>query len=607
MASMNFRNHESDDDLDASDDEEKQTKQSELKRIYMEELRAIRNKQNSIKTNQKAEILTKKINEISEYTKQLTDIADTSAKANGNDQDEDEDDDQYGPSIEYQDKSDINAIFPISHEAVLKHGTKTVSSVTIDSNGARLATGGYDYDVKLWDFNSMDSSLRSFRTFQPMECHLIKQLEFNLSGDGILVIAGNSQARVVDREGKKVLECVKGDPYIVDMAKTKGHTGSLNDGCWHPKNKSDFMTCAIDGSVRLWDVNDDKKHKSIIKPRNAQGKRAIPTTCAFSKDGHLTIAGCEDGSIQMWDNRKAYLSVALMGRQCHQAGEITSVIQSYDSKILASRASDDTLKTWDMRNLKKALATASDLYNRYPMTNCMFSPNDKYIVTGTSTKSANDTGKLVILDRDSLEKLHELTVADSSAVRTLWHPKLNQIFVTTGSGEIKVFYDPEKSQRGITQCALKAVKRKAGGAFFASSQIMNPHALPIFKQERTRNLGSQRAKDRRDPVKSHRPELPLTGNTGMGGRIAQHGATLSSFIVKNIALQKVSLEKEDPRQALLKHAKEASENPYWVSPAYNNTQPKPIWAPIKDDKKDDEARDNFEKMPWKKPKTEDDA
>lgn len=36
----------------------------------------------------------------------------------------------------------------------------------------------------------------------------------------------------------------------------------------------------------------------------------------------------------------------------------------------------------------------------------------------------------------------------------------------------------------------------------------------------------------------------------------------------------MSLEKEDPREALLKHAKEASENPYWVSPAYNVTQPK---------------------------------
>ncbi len=128
------------------------------------------------------------------------------------------------------------------------------------------------------------------------------------------------------------------------------------------------MTCAIDGSVRIWDVNDDKHHKSIVKPRNAQGKKAVPTTCTFSRDGNLMIYGCEDGSIQMWDTRKAFVSVALMGRQCHQAmSDITSVVCSYDSKILASRGGDDTLKTWDMRNLKKSLAVADGLFNRFPM------------------------------------------------------------------------------------------------------------------------------------------------------------------------------------------------------------------------------------------------
>jgi hypothetical protein len=54
----------------------------------------------------------------------------------------------------------------------------------------------------------------------------------------------------------------------------------------------------------------------------------------------------------------------------------------------------------------------------------------------------------------------------------------------------------------------------------------------------------------------------------MGGRTAQHGGTLSSYIVKQIALQKVSEIQEDPRQALLKYAKVASDDPYWVSPAY---------------------------------------
>ena len=37
----------------------------------------------------------------------------------------------------------------------------------------------------------------------------------------ILVVAGNSQAKVVDRDGFEVLECPKGDQYIHDKAKTK--------------------------------------------------------------------------------------------------------------------------------------------------------------------------------------------------------------------------------------------------------------------------------------------------------------------------------------------------------------------------------------------------
>ena len=219
--------------------------------------------------------------------------------------DDDEDDDQIGPSLDDKDDN-INTLLPISHEVNMTHGTKTLSAITVDSNGARMATGGFDFEVKLWDFTGMDSSMRYFRSIQPCECHQIKVLEFNLSGDGILVISGNSQARVIDREGKNVLECVKGDQYIVDMARTKGHVGMLNDGAWHPKEKSEFMTCSIDGSVRLWDINDAKKHFSIIKPRNAQGKKAEPTSCAYSRDGNFVGFGCDDGSIQLWDHRNYY-------------------------------------------------------------------------------------------------------------------------------------------------------------------------------------------------------------------------------------------------------------------------------------------------------------
>jgi len=148
----------------------------------------------------------------------------------------------------------------------------------------------------------------------------------------------------------------------------KGHVGMLNDGCWHPKIKQEFMTSSIDGSIRLWDINNPRAHKSIIKTRNAQGKKADPTSITYSHDGNFVICGCDDGSIQVWDHRKQFINPALHGRTCHMSNNfISSLAVSYDSKTLASRGGDDTLKTWDMRNLKAALASADNLFNRFPM------------------------------------------------------------------------------------------------------------------------------------------------------------------------------------------------------------------------------------------------
>ncbi len=94
---------------------------------------------------------------------------------------------------------------PATHEITLHHGSKTVSvqnipnevhsfessscscfsrlgktlqegsfflqvsAMGLDPAGARLVTGGYDYDVKFWDFAGMDASLRHFRQIRPCE------------------------------------------------------------------------------------------------------------------------------------------------------------------------------------------------------------------------------------------------------------------------------------------------------------------------------------------------------------------------------------------------------------------------------------------------------
>jgi WD repeat-containing protein 70 len=52
--------------------------------------------------------------------------------------------------------------------------------LALDPSGARLITGGYDYDVKFWDFAGMDSSLRPFRTIRPSGDHQVRKINFIL-------------------------------------------------------------------------------------------------------------------------------------------------------------------------------------------------------------------------------------------------------------------------------------------------------------------------------------------------------------------------------------------------------------------------------------------
>ncbi|XP_073333982.1 WD repeat-containing protein 70 [Pagrus major] len=505
----------------------------------------------------------------------------------------DEDDDGEAQDEDDDDDNPVKKI-PDTHEITLQHGTKTVSALGLDPSGARLVTGGYDYDVRFWDFAGMDQALQAFRSLQPCECHQIKSLQYSMTGDVILVVSGNAQAKVLDRDGFNVMECIKGDQYIVDMANTKGHTAMLNSGCWHPKVKEEFMTCSNDGTVRTWDLNSEKKHKSVFKPRSFQGKKVIPTCCTYSRDGKLIAAGCQDGTIQIWD-RNLSVHTKFHCRQAHIPGSDTSCLSfSYDGMTLASRGGDDTLKMWDIRNFRKPVNVATGLTNYFAMTDCCFSPDDKLLVTGTSVKKDEGNGKLVFFDRASFQRVYEIEVTNASVIRCLWHPKLNQIMVGTGNGLAKVYYDPVKSHRGAKLCVVKSQRKEKQAETLTQDYIITPHALPMFREARQRSTRKQLEKDRLDPKKSHKPEPPVSG-PGRGGRVAAHGGTLSSFIVKNIALDKT--DDSNPREAILRHAKEASDNPYWVAPAYTVTQPEPVFA--EESEEDEEA----EKEPeWKKRK-----
>jgi hypothetical protein len=61
----------------------------------------------------------------------------------------------------------------------------------------------------------------------------------------------------------------------------------------------------------------------------------------------------------------------------------------------------------------------------------------------------------VFLDRNTFERVHEIDVPKAHVVRTLWHPKLNQIIIGAGDGNIHLYYDVAKSHNGAKLCLGK--------------------------------------------------------------------------------------------------------------------------------------------------------
>jgi len=524
-------------------------------------------------------------------------------KVSGKGEDSDSDDDVYGPPVPKGEKSKTEGVedndeseeeeedeeeevtmvdkIPRSHEIQLGHGGKAVTSLALDPSGARVISGGIDYELKFWDFAGMDPSLRSFRKLKPCECHALNHLEYSATGDKVLVVAANSQAKVLDRDGGELLECVKGDQYVLDQVRNKGHVAGLNSGCWHPKIKDEFLTGANDATLRIWNTEGKggRGSTSVIKCKNRKsGLKTNPTACTYSRDGLLVVGACMDGSIQMWDHRKKFVNVTMQVQDAHQFGsEITCVQFGYDNQYIATKGNDEALKLWDIRKFKTAVHSVTGLFSRFYQTDCTFSPDDQMIMTGTSINKGEEMGKLHFFRKDTFEKAFEIEVSNTHVVRSAWHPKLNQILVGSSDGNVRVYYDPIRSFRGAKLCVVKKRTEAKAVNYISTQRIITPYSLPLFKEDTVHQKSTyrQQLKDRKDPVLSRKPEPPMLIK-GTGGRTGQGGSTLHSWMAKQIAVKNKD-DHIDPRERILRHAKESTDNPYWITPAYTKTQPVPIF------------------------------
>ena len=429
--------------------------------------------------------------------------------------------------------------------------------------------------------------MRPFKSFEPNGSYFVHDLKWSPAGDTLLVISGTSQAKVYTRDGGDEYVYKKGDVYIRDMKKTSGHVAELSSGDWHPHTVGRFLTASADSSIRLWDVEDRSRQKTVISVKSKErGTRTRVTKAKFSPDGRNIAATCHDGAIHVWATNTNFATPNASVEGAHMRNTDTSGLAwSLDNHTLATRGgpSDDTVKLWDMRNLKKALVAASDVPNLHSETDIIFSLDERTVLTGSAaTESSPST--ISVFSRTDLSLQRKVAVDEgtgSSVVRLQWHPKINQVFCSTSKGLVHVFYSPNKSSRGALLAVDKAPRRRkdvedyfesAPGANGSDQMIIVPEDMATGRSAASKRRRLE--KERKDPKATRIPELPLNG-PGKGGRI---GSAATQHMVNGI--YKDNSRAEDPREALLKYADKVEKDGPKFMGMYAKTQPKTIFREV---------------------------
>lgn len=497
-----------------------------------------------------------------------------------------------GDSDDSSDDSDNDEDeYPVSHELLLKTHERTVTSVSLDPAGSRLATGSQDGTVKLHDFASMTpTTIRAFRSVDPWETkgaaaaesYQINLVQFNpLSGSAFLCVSAHPQAKIISRDGDILTEFVKGDMYLRDMHNTKGHVSEITTGTWHPNDRNLCVTAGTDSTLRIWDVNNKRSQKDIIvfksKAAGAAGRTrmtAVTWGAPASGGNNVLVAAALDGSLVMYSGNAPFTRPTAEIRDAHKPDTWTGGVDiSSDGRMVVTRGGDNTVKLWDTRKFKHPLVSVEhpSTSDRFAMTNVKYSPNSTSIITGSVS------GHLHILNPGNLKPEHVTPITPGVPLVVVeWHAKLNQIVTGSANAETHVLYNPMMSQRGAVDVMSKAPKKRHiddnpaltmdQTLGLSGDSIITPGALSAQQRKAGVTSTGRSLDPRRPQVQQITPFMRSQPD--------------EKHIEENIPLSKML--HEDPREALLKYADVAKKDPLFTN-AWKETQPVTQYAELSDE------------------------
>ncbi|MEM6468726.1 MAG: serine/threonine-protein kinase [Planctomycetota bacterium] len=178
-------------------------------------------------------------------------------------------------------------------------------------------------------------------------------VDFDASGDRVVTAIEDGSVRLWDVEQQKILRSFDAHRGIVWMIQ------------YHP-TKPIIATSGNDGMVKIW----DSETLELLQEWDAGSPvRKV----AFAPDGSRIVAGSGDGRIYCWHIESGVELVSIT-----QPGAIFGVDWSADGKMIASVGSDKLVRIWDAETLEPRQTMEG---HQGPVYNVRFAPTGNRIAT----------------------------------------------------------------------------------------------------------------------------------------------------------------------------------------------------------------------------------
>ena len=220
----------------------------------------------------------------------------------------------------------------------LKLASVAVLALALGPDGKRLATGGHDGRVKLWDLTK--GKLAKILPAHQGEIHCLK---FSPDGSKLCSASADKTLHVCEVPGGNLI------------AQTQLDTG-INAVAWLADDQ--IASGGPDKLIHIWHFDAAKRELTTVKELQGH-EQTVTALDVVPPAREQLISGSSDGLLRLWD-----VETGKVIREMKHGGPVTAIAVRGDARRFASAGAGKMAKLWDASDGRQIAELKGDRYTR---------------------------------------------------------------------------------------------------------------------------------------------------------------------------------------------------------------------------------------------------